>query len=255
MTSTKDVKVTLYWLEKSRSHRILWLLEELNVPYEVKTFKRGKDMLAPEELKKIHPLGKSPVISVESPATPEPVIIAESGLIIEYLCDHFGGDKLIPARYVAGKEGQIGGETEEWLRYRYYMHFAEGSLMPFLVFKLVTDTIKSPPGVPFFLKPIPRIVANQVEEQFVNPNVFTTFDFLESQLKTAPGGGPFFCGDKVTSADIMMSFPLIAANIRMPLKDRWPSLAQYVETVEKQEGYKRAVAKIEEIDGKFEASL
>jgi glutathione S-transferase len=97
-------------------------------------------MKAPAELKKIHPLGKSPVISIESPATSEPIVIAESGMIVEYLCDHFGGDKLIPARYAAGKEGQIGGETEEWLRYRYYMHFSEGSLMPFLVFKLVTDS-------------------------------------------------------------------------------------------------------------------
>jgi glutathione S-transferase len=127
-------------LEKSRSQRILWLLEELNVPYEVKTFKRGKDMLAPKELREIHPLGKSPVISVQSSATPKPIVIAESGMIVEYLCDHFGGDKLIPTRYAEGKEGQIGGETEEWLRYRYYMHFSEGSLMPFLVFKLVTDS-------------------------------------------------------------------------------------------------------------------
>lgn len=110
------------------------------MPYEVKTFKRGKDMLAPKELKEIHPLGKSPVISVQGPNSSKPIVIAESGMITEYLCDHFGGDKLIPARYVEGKEGQIGGETEEWLRYRYYMHFSEGSLMPFLVFKLVTDS-------------------------------------------------------------------------------------------------------------------
>ncbi|KAL2869254.1 glutathione S-transferase [Aspergillus lucknowensis] len=251
--ASKDTKVTLYWLEKSRSHRILWLLEELNVPYEVKTFKRKPDMLAPDELKEIHPLGKSPIISVESPATSEPIIIAESGMIIEYLCDHFGGDKLVPARYVPGKEGQVGGETEEWLRYRYYMHFSEGSLMPFLVFKLVTDIMKAPPGLPFFLRPIPRIVANQVENQFVNPNIFRTFDFLEGQLKTAPGGGRFFCGNKVTAADIMLSFPLIAANTRIPLEEKYPLLAQYVRTMENQEGYKRAVAKIEQIDGKFEA--
>ncbi|KAL2795113.1 glutathione S-transferase [Aspergillus keveii] len=253
--ASKDTKVTLYWLEQSRSQRILWLLEELNVPYEVKTFKRGRDMKAPAELKKIHPLGKSPVISIESPATSEPIVIAESGMIVEYLCDHFGGDKLIPARYAAGKEGQVGGETEEWLRYRYYMHFSEGSLMPFLVFKLVTDTIKNPPGVPFFIKPIPRLVANQVEEQFVNPNIFATFDFLEDQLKTAPAGGPFFCGNKVTAADIMLSFPLIAANIRIPLSEKYPLLAKYVQSIEQQEGYKRAVEKIKEVDGKFEASL
>ncbi|KAL3479727.1 glutathione S-transferase [Aspergillus californicus] len=255
MASTKDVKVTLYWLEKSRSQRILWLLEELNVPYEIKTFKRNKDMHAPDELKKIHPLGKSPVISVQSSATTEPIVIAESGMITEYLCDHFGGDRLVPARYAEGKEGLIGGETEEWLRYRYYMHFAEGSLMPFLVFKLVTDTIKNPPGIPFFLKPIPRMVANQVEDQFVNPNLFSTFDFLEGQLKSAPSGGPFFCGNRITAADIMMSFPLIAANTRLSLVEKYPLLGKYVEALEKEEGYKRAIAKIQEVDGVFEASL
>ncbi|KAL4915893.1 glutathione S-transferase [Aspergillus aurantiobrunneus] len=254
MAST-DTKVTLYWLEKSRSQRILWLLEELNVPYEIKTFKRGKDMLAPKELRDIHPLGKSPVISVQGPGSSKPIVIAESGMIIEYLCDHFGGDRLTPARYAEGKEGQVGGETEEWLRYRYYMHFSEGSLMPFLVFKLVTETIKNPPGVPFFLKPIPRIVAGQVEQQFVDPNLERTFDFLEDQLKTSPGGGPFFCGTKLSAADIMMSFPLIASNTRMPLKEKYPHLVSYVEAIEKQEGYKRAVAKIQEVDGKFEASL
>lgn len=115
--------------------------------------------------------------------------------------------------------------------------------------------MKAPPGLPFFLRPIPRMVANQVEEQFVNPNVSTTFDFLEGQLKSAPGGGPFFCGSKVTAADIMLSFPLIAANTRMPLKEKYPLLAKYVRTIEEQEGYKRAVAKIQQIDGKFEASL
>ncbi|KAL4934084.1 glutathione S-transferase [Aspergillus undulatus] len=259
MASTSETKVTLYWLEKSRSQRILWLLEELHVPYEVKTFQRGKDMLAPPELREIHPLGKSPVISVQGPGTSDsnskPIVIAESGMIVEYICDHFGGERLIPTRYKPGQEGKVGGESEEWLRYRYYMHFAEGSLMPFLVFKLVTETIKNPPGVPFFLKPIPRVVAGQVESQFVEPNLQRTFDFLEDQLKTAPGGGPFFCGTKVTAADIMMSFPLVAADTRVPLKEKYPRLAGFVQALEKEEGYQRAVEKIREVDGKFEASL
>lgn len=100
-------------------------------------------MLAPPELKEIHPLGKSPVITIESPHTPKPLVLAESGAIIEYLCDHFGGDKLVPTRYRAGLEGQIGAETEEWMRYRYFMHYSEGSLMPFLVFQLVMDSMFS----------------------------------------------------------------------------------------------------------------
>ncbi|PYI32562.1 hypothetical protein BP00DRAFT_424750 [Aspergillus indologenus CBS 114.80] len=168
----KGAKITLYWygplptiaphrihanlpesrLAQSRSHRILWLLEALHLTYELKIYHRGADKLAPRELKEIHPLGKSPVITVQ-PATsgegpveaaPKPIVLAESGLIIEYLLDHYGANAdhpLIPERYAAGTEaGTVGGETESWLRYRYYLHYAEGSLMPFLVMQLVMDS-------------------------------------------------------------------------------------------------------------------
>ena len=105
--------------------------------YEVKTYKRQR-MLAPPEFKKIHPLGKSPIISIETENTPKPIVLAESGLIAEYLIDHLA-PRLVPKRYAEGKEGQLGGETESWLRYRYYMHYAEGSLMPFLLIQLVVN--------------------------------------------------------------------------------------------------------------------
>lgn len=135
----KGANITLYWLEQSRSQRIVWLFEELGLTYNLKTFKRTSEMLAPPELKKIHPLGKSPVITIETEQSEKPLVLAESGNITEYLCDHFGGEKLIPKRYPEGKEGAVGGETEEWMRYRYFMHYAEGTLMPFLVFQLVMD--------------------------------------------------------------------------------------------------------------------
>ncbi|KAL4891583.1 glutathione S-transferase [Aspergillus ambiguus] len=253
--ANQGATITLYWLEKSRSQRICWLLEELGLEYNLKTFKRHPEtMLAPPELKKIHPLGKSPVLTVETPNTTKPLVLAESAAIVEYLCDHFGGDKLVPRRYPAGQEGQIGAESEEWMRYRYFMHYAEGTLMPFLVMQLVMDTLKDAP-VPFFIKPIPRIVAKQVESAFLHRNVFANFDFLEERLQSAPDGGPFLCGKQLTAADIMMSFPVIAAAMRIPLQDKYPRLAAYVDTLEKQDGYRRAVAKVEEIEGKFEASL
>ena len=129
------VNVGLERLNQSRSQRIVWLLEELKVDYEIKVFKRSKDMLAPEELKKVHPLGKSPVISVQAPGAEKPLILAESGNMVEYLTEHLG-QWMIPKRYADGKEGQIGGETEEWLRYRYLMHYAEGSLMTMMVIGL-----------------------------------------------------------------------------------------------------------------------
>jgi glutathione S-transferase len=115
-------------LEQSRSQRILWLLEELKVPYELEIYHRDpKTHFAPPELKKVHALGKSPVISVTAPGSSEPVIIAESALVVEYLLDHFSnGSTLLPKRWKEGQEGKVGGETEEWLRFRYYMHYAEG---------------------------------------------------------------------------------------------------------------------------------
>lgn len=97
-------------------------------------------MLAPKELKEVHPLGKSPVIGVQNANTDKPLILAESGFIAEYLCDHFNGEHLVPKRYKEGKEGQVGGETDEWLRFRYFMHYAEGSLMPLLVIQLIMNS-------------------------------------------------------------------------------------------------------------------
>ncbi len=103
-------------------------MEELNLEYDLKLYLRTKDMLAPPELKEVHPLGKSPVLEIQTPDMAKPVVLAESGAIVEYLTDHFG-PSLAPKKFVEGKEGQIGGESESWLRYRYYMHYTEGTLM------------------------------------------------------------------------------------------------------------------------------
>jgi len=135
----QDVRSQSCRLTQSRSHRILWLLEELKLDYDLKVYKRGSDMLAPAELKQVHPLGKSPVINVQIPGVEEPMVIAESGAIVEYLTEYFG-KWMIPARYLEGKDGQIGCETESWLRYRHLMHYAEGSIMPFLVTFLVMNS-------------------------------------------------------------------------------------------------------------------
>lgn len=123
-------------LERSRAQRVLWLLEELKVEYEVKTFKRQSTQEAPPELKNIHPLGKAPILVIESDARPTPLVLAESGNMIEYLIDHYGS-RLAPKKFLDGTEGQVGGETEEWLRYRYYMHYAEGTMMIYLVVALI----------------------------------------------------------------------------------------------------------------------
>lgn len=133
-------KVTLHWLERSRSQRIIWLLQECKgLDWDVKVYKRQSNQLAPPTLKEVHPLGKSPVITVEASTLSKPIVIAESAAIIEYLCDHFA-PHLVPKRYQEGKEGQVGGETESWLRYRFFMHYAEGSLMTLLLLALFMDS-------------------------------------------------------------------------------------------------------------------
>lgn len=126
-------------LEESRSQRVLWILEELNISYELEVFYRNKEtMLAGPELTKVHALGKFPVISITTADSADPIVIAESAFIVEYLLDHFGdGSTLLPKRYKEGQEGKIGGETEEWMRYRYFMHYAEGSLMSLMLMALV----------------------------------------------------------------------------------------------------------------------
>lgn len=249
-------KVTLYWLNQSRSQRILWLLEELKVPYELEIFHRNKETkFAPPELKKIHPLGKSPIISVEVPGQ-KPVVIAESAFIVEYLLDHFSnGSTLLPKRYKDGQEGNVGGETEEWLRFRYFMHYAEGSLMTFMLVALIALNIKQS-SVPFFIRPITNAISGKISSGFLEPNFKTHFEFLESQLSTSPSGGKYLCGPNLTGADILLSFPLIAGRDRAGLtKAKYPKLYDYVDRLRDAPGYQKAKEKIIEIEGSFDESL
>lgn len=247
-------QITLYWLEQSRAQRVVWLLEECKgADYNIEVFKRGKDMLAGPELKKIHPLGKSPVISVKSSNTPQPIVIAESGTLTEYLVDHFA-EHLQPTRYQAGKEKQVGGETEEWLRYRFYMHYAEGSLMSILLIGLFMDQIKNAP-VPFFIKPITRTIAGRVEDQFLNRNYDAHFGFLEKQLETSPNGGQWLTGKDLTAADILMSFPLIAGKSKIDAT-KFPKLTALIKRYEEHPGYLASIKKIEEVTGeKFQPMM
>jgi len=248
-------KVTLYWLNQSRAQRIVFALEELNVDYEIKVYKRRPDFLAPDELKEIHPLGKSPVISVQGPNGAKPVVIAESAAIVEYLIDHFG-KSLIPTRYPPGQEGQLGAETEEWIRWRYYMHYAEGSLMALLMVCLFIDRIRNAP-VPFFIKPITRSVAARVDDSYLNANIKTQFGFLEQQLTSSPQNGEFFAGTAFTGADVMMYFPLEASVKRVGVtKEKYPKITAYIERIQTRPAYQRAIKRIEEVTGEpFKAVL
>ena len=215
--------IVVHHLNNSRSQRILWLLEELGLEYEIKRYERDpKTMLAPPELKAVHPLGKSPVI------TDGDLVVAESGAIVEYLtarASDTDAPRLVPA---AG--------TPARLRYTHFLHFAEGSMMSPLLLKLVFDKIESTP-MPFFAKPIARGIAHKVKGSFVLPQIAQQLGYLEAEL----GKHPWFAGEEFSAADIQMSFPLEAAAARGGLDAKYPNLTDFLARIHARPAYRRAL--------------
>jgi len=214
--------ITLHYLENSRAQRILWLLEELNVAYEIKHYYRDKvTQLAPPELRAIHPLGKSPVVTDGDDS------IAESAAIVEYLIEKYGEGNLVP---------KVG--TKEYLKYREFMHYAEGSIMPFMVLSLIFNKIKEAP-MPFFVKTIAKAIVSKTMQGYVSPNVKSHLSYLDNEL-AATG---WFAGGEMTGADIMMSFPLEAAAARTNLRDNFQNLARFLDKIHALPSYKSAIEK------------
>ena len=214
--------ITLHHLNNSRSQRVLWLLEELGVDYEIKPYERDpKTMLAPASLKAVHPLGKSPVIT-EGTAT-----VAESGAIVEYLLDTHGKGRLRPA---AG--------TPERLRFTYWLHYAEGSAMTPLLLALVFSRVPKAP-MPFFIKPVARGIADGAMKSFIAPQIKLHLDYMEGELAKSP----WFAGNDFSAADIQMSFPLEAAAARGGLDTARQHLHAFLERIHARPAYQRALAK------------
>ena len=213
--------IVVHHLNNSRSQRVIWLLEELGVDYEIKRYQRDpKTMLAPKSLLKVHPLGKSPVI------TDGDLTIAESGAIIEYLIDRYDVEsKLAPA---------LGTPTR--LRYTYWLHFAEGSAMSPLLMKLVFNHIEKAP-MPFFAKPIAKAISKKTKASFIDPQIKAHLDYVESELEKST----WLAGGRLTGADIQMSFPLEAAAARGGLDDSYPKIIAYLKRIHARAGYKRAL--------------
>lgn len=212
--------ITVHHLNNSRSQRILWLLEELGLEYEITRYQRDpQTMLAPPELKAVHPLGKSPVI------TDGELTVAESGAIIEYLIDRYGQGRLVPA---AG--------TPERLRYTYWLHYAEGSAMTPLLLKLVFNRVETAP-MPFFARPFARGIAHKVKSTFIEPQITQHLDYMNNEL-AATG---WFAGDAFSAADVQMSFPLEAAAARGGLDARWPNLMDFLQRIHAREAYQKAL--------------
>lgn len=212
--------LTVHHLNNSRSQRVLWLLEELGVPYEIVRYNRQPNMLAPPELRAIHPLGKSPVI------TDNGNTIAESGAIVEYLVGTYGGGRLIPP-----------ADTPERLRYTYWLHYAEGSAMPPLLLKLIFGMM--PKRAPLLMRPMVNAIANKALATMVTPQLKTHMAFWEGELNKTE----WFAGNEFTGADIQMSFPLEAAAARGGLERGHPKAMAFLARIHARPAYQRALEK------------
>jgi glutathione S-transferase len=212
--------ITVHHLNNSRSQRVLWLLEELALPYEIVKYERDpKTLLAPAALRAIHPLGKSPVIT-DGDAT-----LAESGAILEYLVETYAKGTLAPAPGTPG-----------YRDYRYFMHYAEGSLMPLLVMKLVFNKIRT--DAPFLVRPIARAIAGQVSKQFLDPNLAAHMAFLAEHL----GKHAWFAGDAFSAADVQMSFSIEGAVARAS-GGISPKLTEWLARIQARPAYRKAIEK------------
>jgi glutathione S-transferase len=220
---TEVIMITLHHLVQSRSIRIAWLLEELNLPYELKIYQRdAKTYGAPASLKDVHPLGASPVI------TDGKLTIAESGAIIEYLIDTYDTEKRLKPT-----DGQA------LLDYRYWLHFAEGSMMPLLVMRLVLDkSLKSP--IPFFIKPIIRQFTASLNRLFIDPRIIPQLKLIDAYLATHD----WFAGHHLSGADIQMTLALQLAKTRCDLTP-YLHIARYMTQIESLDNYQKAMKKVD----------
>ena len=210
--------ITIHYLDNSRAHRIVWLLEELGLDYDIKQYRRGANMRAPKSLKAVHPLGKSPVIEDDGR------VIAETGAIIEYLTGKYDkGGKLAPD-----------GEDER-LRYTYYLHYAEGSAMPLLLLKLVFD--RMPAGVPFLIRPVARAISSAAKSRLIAPQVNDHVSLWEKEL----GRDGFFAGPEFSAADIMMSYPVEAGMRRLGYEGKRDAIETWLAAIRARPAYQRAL--------------
>lgn len=215
-------EIIVHHLEKSRSHRLLWILEELELSYELKTYERHPVTIrAPESLREVHALGKAPVLEVDGET------FAESGAILEHCVDEIGEGRLRPER-----------GTADFHRYRYWMHYGEGSLMPPLLLRLVMSKVENAP-LPFFIKPVAKGIVKKVDAGFTRPELERHAAFVEAHL----GEHAFFAGKEFSAADVQMSYPVEALLSRGRVEATLDKTRAWFETVRARDAYSRAAEK------------
>ncbi|GAA6135900.1 glutathione S-transferase [Oceaniserpentilla sp. 4NH20-0058] len=220
--------ITLHHLNNSRSQRIIWLLEEIGIDYKIEFYERHPVTIrAPQALKDVHPLGKSPVISDDQTG----ITLAESGAIIEYLVHNYA-PQLKP-----------NSDSPMYWQYQYWMHFSEGSLMPPMLISLVFTQLQKAP-MPFFIKPVAKMLSEKTMANFVSPNIKALLGFIENHLSQ----NTWFCGNELSGADFQMSFPLEAAVARGIINESLPHTLKYVKTFQARKAYQAGLEKGGEYD-------
>ena len=209
--------ITLHYLQCSRSFRILWALEELGVDYQVEYYQRSPSYAAPESLKQIHPLGKAPILVDEDD------VIAESAVILDYLQQQYDALQQFKPQ-----------QAKDQRQYAYWMHYAEGSLMPLLVMTLVINNVSK--HVPWVIRPIAEKITDGIKGGFIRPRVKEHILYLEQFLSE----NDYFAGD-FSFADIQMAFPLIALQKR--LHGKYPNIQAFVQRVQERAAFQRAEQK------------
>lgn len=210
------MSILVHHLDYSRSIRVLWMLEELGLEYTVQTWKRDANFRAPVEAKRVHPLGRFPMVVVDGH------VLAESGAILEYFAE---------------REGKLGPTSaEETLAYRFFLHYAEGSVMPPLVVQLILSKVRAAP-MPFFIRPIARAIADKMQDGYSGPALDLHLGFIEETLGTRP----YFAGERFTMADIQMFYPVVAGLSRGG--GVRPNMQAWRDRVCSRDAYKRAEAK------------
>ncbi|HHT0498412.1 TPA: glutathione S-transferase family protein [Raoultella planticola] len=210
--------LTVHHLNQSRSQRVLWALEELQLPYRIVSYQREKNMLAPPALKQIHPLGKSPVVEDNG------YVLAESGAILEYLQETYDSDHRFRPQAIADK-----------LQYRFWLHYAEGSLMPLMVMKLVFASLGKPP-IPLGMRTLGNALGKGVQKAWLDRQIATHARYIEDHLSRQP----WFAGAQLSMADIQMSFPVMALLARGGITDA-PRIAQWVQRIEQRPAWQKAI--------------
>lgn len=229
--------IRVHWLNESRAFRLLFLLEQLKLDYEIVSYKRGEDFRAPEELKKVHPLGRAPLVELEDRTTGKKKVLAESGYIFQYILGHLDTSGLLK-----------NDDPEQAEQIQYYLHYVEGSLQPPLMIEFLLSMTKKAP-IPFPISYLVGMITGKISSKYSAGELKNQIDFIESEISKNQG---FLVGGKLSGADILMSFPLTMAFKRGFAQQKdYPAITKWLDSLEALDSHAAAKKKAQALGGKF----